>query len=212
MAQAAKKMARSEDFKTEEGTLSYAQYLFEVRKQAGYKDKFGCTLVFPLSYKPTLEKIVAEVITDQWGDKGIDRAKAGLIKSPFLSGTGKEARNKETGELHPLMGPDVFFIRVGANADRPPFVVYKDPNRQETQDVVYSGCKVKGLINAFAWISDTGDGVSFGVNGVYKIRDGERIGGSGRADPNKYFEAVAGEEPPESAKGSDGAAGLFGDE
>lgn len=208
------KFARSEDFKADEAMLSYARDLFKARAQEeGKPPKFGCTLIFPKTYKPHLQKIVAKVITDQWGEKGIERAKAGLIKSPFLAGDGKEARNKETGELHPGMGPDVFFIRVSANEDKPPFVVWKDPNKQETEEVVYSGCFGKPVLNAYAWHNDkNGDGVSFGIQGFYKTRDGERIGGTGKVDPKKFFEKPEVEDTPDEARGRDGAAGLFGDD
>jgi len=207
-------MKRSEDFKTPMGRLSYAQSLYEPRAaEAGGKKKYGCTLIFNKADRAALEKVVAQVITDEWGVKGIERAKAGLIKSPFLAGDGKEARNKTTGELHPGMGPDVFFIRCQANSDRPPAVRWKSPNIQETEATVYSGCYGKAVVNVFAWTnSKNGDGVSFGLSMFQKLGEGERLGGSGGVDVDKHFETVedAGE-APESTKGGAGAGGLFGE-
>ena len=205
--------ARFEDFKTELGRLSYAQSLFKARaNEGGGAPKFGCTLIFPKSYRPTLEKIVAKVITDQWGPTGMDRAKKGLIKIPFLAGDGKEAHSKKTGELNPGLGPDVFFIRPTANEDRPPRVWWKDPNKQETEDTVYSGCHGKAILNAFAWSAASGDGVSFGILGFQKLQEGERLGGSGGIDPEKWSETIADEGPaPETTKSGAGASGLFGD-
>ena len=205
----ATKNARSEDFKTPPCRLSFAQTLFKARAQDGGKPKYGCTLIFTKEHKAALEKQVAKVITDQWGPAGIEKAKNGLIKSPFLAGDGKEARNKSTGELHPGMGPDVFFIRVQANEDRPPVVRYKDPNIPATQEEVYSGCYGFAVINAFAWTNpQNGDGVSFGISYFQKTRDGERIGGSGPVDPEKWHEKIEdnGDAPD---VGSGGAAGLF---
>ena len=139
--------ARTEDFKTPLGRLSYAQTLFKPRAQEEGKDpKYGCTIIFPKAARAELEKRVAETIVAEWGPKGIEKAKAGLIKSPFLAGDGKEARNKQSGELHPGMGPDVFFIRPSANKDRPPAVWWKDPNKQEDETTVYSGCYGKALL------------------------------------------------------------------
>ena len=158
--------ARSDDFKSPECRLSYAGGLFKARAAAGSaREKYGCTLIFPKSARAELEKIVAKVIVDEWGEKGIAKAKAGLIKSPFLAGDGKEAHNKTTGEIHPGLGPDVFFIRPTANADRPaPFVRWRDPNTQETEMTVYSGCYGKAVLTCFAWNNpQNGDGVSFGI-------------------------------------------------
>jgi hypothetical protein len=205
-------MARSEDFKTPEGRLSYARSLFKARAQEGGPLKYGCTLIFPLASRPALEKVVAEVIVAEWGPKGLERAKAGLIKSPFLAGDGKEARNKTTGDLHPGMGADKFFIRVQANEDRPPWIRWKDSNLQETETNVYSGCHGKAVINAFAWEHpQNGCGISFGIEGFQKLQDGERLGGSSGQDPEKWVEVLedAGEAPPETKTGA-GASGLFG--
>jgi len=206
-------MARSEAFKTPLARLSYAQSLYKPRaQQDGGKLKYGATLIFDLKDRAELEKVVANVITDEWGAKAIEMAKAGLIKSPFLAGDGKEARNKTTGDLHPGMGADKFFIRVQANEDRPPWIRWKDPNLQETETNVYSGCMVKAVINAFAWEHpQNGKGVSFGVEGVQKLQEGERLGGSTGGDPEKWIEHIedAGEPPAETKTGA-GASGLFG--
>ena len=205
--------ARADDFKSPLCRLSYAQSLFKARaNEGGGAPKFGCTLIFPKADRPALEKIVAKVIQDQWGPQGLERARKGLIKSPFLAGDGKEAHSKKTGELNAGLGPDVFFIRPTANEDRPPRVWYRDPNHQETEDVVYSGCYGKAVLNAFAWSAASGDGVSFGILGYQKLQDGERLGGSGGIDPEKWSETIADDGPvPETAKTGAGAAGLFGD-
>lgn len=210
---ASTKSARSEDFKTPPCRLSFAQNLFKARAQEGGKPKFGCTLIFPKSGdRSALDKAVKAVILEQWGEKGLERAKQGLIKSPFLDGAGKEARNKTTGELHPGMGEDVFFIRTQANESRPPVVRYKNPNIPATEEEVYSGCYGFGVINAFAWHNDqNGDGVSFGIQYFQKTADGERLAGSGAVDPEKWHEKIADEgDAPDTTKTGAGAGGLFG--
>ena len=111
------------------------------------------------------------------------------------------------------MGPDVFFIRPSANKDRPPAVWWKDPNKQEDETTVYSGCYGKAILNCFAWHNDkSGDGVSFGIQGWQKHSEGERLGGAGPIDKEKWSETIAdeGEAPAETAGGK-GAGGLFGD-
>lgn len=206
-------MFSGDNFKPKsECRLSYANGLFKPKSVNNGAEKFGCTLIFPKSARAELEAEVLKVIVGEWGDKGLARAKAGLIKSPFLAGDGKEARNKQTGDLHPGMSADVFFIRPSANADRPPAIRWKDPNLQETEQNVYSGCWGKPVLNCFAWHNDqSGDGVSFGIAFFQKIREGERLGGAGPIDAEKYMESVADEGPaPESTKDGFGASGLFG--
>jgi hypothetical protein len=206
------KFARSEDFKTPRCRVSFAQNLFKPRKNDAGVDKWGCTLIFPKSVRAELEKHVAQVIKDQWGDKGIEKAKAGLIKSPFLAGDGKEARNKETGELHPGMGPDVFFIRVQSNQE--PVVRYKSPSIPATEDEVWSGCYGFAVVNAYAWNNpQNGDGVSFGIQFFQRTGGDEatdRIAGRGAFNAEKWAERIDdnGDAPD---TGGAGAGGLFGD-
>jgi hypothetical protein len=204
---------RSKTFKTPLCRLSFAGGLFKA-KQVNNQGavKFSATLIFPLVDRKILEPYVREVIVEKWGEKGLEKAKAGIIRSPFLAGDGKEARNKTTGEVSGGLGPDVFFIRVQAGPDRPPFVTWKDPNVRETEEFVYSGCYGKAVLNAFAWHNDTGgDGVSFGIDGFQKLKEGERLGGE-RTAPDKYHETVedVGDAPTETRDGR-GASALFGD-
>lgn len=219
--------ARSDDFKSPDCRLSFANSLFKARPgstEAGAKLKFGCTLIFPktamtaktIVYRGamvSLQDIVAGVIVEQWGEKGLEKAKAGLIKSPFLAGDGKEARSKKTGDLHGGMGPDVFFIRTQANADRPPVVSASHTALiPATEKEVYSGCHGFSAINFFAWThAQNGDGISCGIQSFYKKADGEPLGGSGGGDPEKWLETVEDTgAAPASTQGGAGAGGLFG--
>lgn len=207
------KFARSEDFKTPPCRVSFAQNLFKPRSQEeGKPPKYGCTLIFAKEHRAALEKHVADVIREQWDEKGMERARKGAIRLPFLDGDGKEARNKTTGELHEGMGPDVFFIRVQANENFPPVVRYRDPNIPATQEEVYSGCRGFAVINAYAWNHATnGDGVSFGIKYFQKTGDDDRLGGSGGVDPEKWHEKI--EDSGDMSEGTSsgaGAGGLFG--
>jgi hypothetical protein len=207
------KYARSEDFKSPPCRLSFAQSLFKPRSVSGGAEKYGCTLIFEKNVdRRLLDAAVRFCIVETWGEKGLQRAKDGLIKSPFLDGAGKEGRNKETGEFQPGMGPDVFFIRPSATVDYPPIVLYRSPNIPATEEEVYSGCYGFAVLNAFAWNnSQSGDGVSFGIKMFQKKSDGERLGGGGPINPEKWHEKIedAGEAPPETRNGA-GASGLFG--
>lgn len=210
----ATKFERSEDFKTPECRLSFAQHLFKPRDTDKGGKQFQATLLFPVKCDRTaLNAAVKHCIVGTWGDKGLEKAKQGLIKSPFLAGDGKEARSKETGEMHPGMGPDVFMIRVKANEDHPPVIRFKSPNIPATPAEVYSGCYGFAVVNAFAWHNnENGDGVSFGIKYFQKLRDGDSLGGDGGSvDPEKWHEKIedAGDAPASTKEGA-GAGGLFG--
>jgi len=212
---AGKKYFRTDFKKSPIGRVSYAYNLFDARDEK--KDdgstvkKWGATLIFPNSEKPWFENLLREVIVGEWGEAGLVRAGNGLIKSPLLKGDGKEARNKETGELHPGMGPDVFFIRV--NSNNAVTVRFKSETIPATKDEVFSGCYGFAALNGFAWNnSKNGDGVSIGITYFQKTEDGERLGGeSGPAKASDWFEKVADAgDAPDETKNGQGAGGLFG--
>lgn len=203
----AKILARGTEFRTPECRLSFAQGLFKKNDRG----KYAPSLIFAKTVdRSALDKALRDVIVEAWGDKGLEKAKAGLIKSPFLAGDGKEARSKKTGDLHPGMGPDVFFIRPTTTIE--PVVRYKSANIPATEQEVYSGCYGFAVLQAFAWNNDeSGDGVSFGVNYFQKLRDGDRLAGSGGTDANQWFESIEDTgAAPEETKSGQGAGGLFG--
>lgn len=203
-------MARSEEFKTPLGRLSYAMGLYKTSKINNGREQYRATLIFDKKDRAFFEKYIAEVIKAEWGDKGIDMAKKGLIRNPLLAGDGKEARNKQTGDINAGLGADKIFIRVSANEDRAPWVRWKSPNTQETETNVYSGCYGKAVLSAFAWKNDQqGLGVSFGISGFQKLQEGDRLGG-GSSDASAWVETVedAGAVPETAGAG---AGGLFGD-
>ena len=140
-------MARSDDFKTPLCAAVVCACVSSRRATHRRRPKkFGCTLIFPKSDTRELEKIVAEGDpSEEWEQAGIERAKKGLIKSPFLAGDGKEAHNKTSGELHPGMGPDVVLHprrRPTRTVRRASGIATRTTRR--TEDVVYSGCLRQG--------------------------------------------------------------------
>ena len=204
---------RSEDFRTPTCRVSYAQSLFKARSQNkdGSNPKFGATLIYPKTTdRAPFDDALRAAIVGEWGEKGLDKVRNGLIKTPFLPGDGKEARNKQTGDLHPGMGPDVWFIRVQANADRPPILRFRSATVPATEEEIYSGCYGFAVLSAFAWHNDqNGDGVSFGIQYFQKTGEGDRLGGGGPIDPAKWHEKIE-DTGPAPSTGSAGAGGLFG--
>ena len=68
------------------------------------------------------------------------------------------------------------------------------------------------VVNAFTWENkENGKGISFGVSMIQKAKDGERLGGGGGVDVDKWAEKIDDEgEAPAETKTGQGAGGLFG--
>lgn len=214
--------SRSEVFKTPLCRFSYVKSMFEravKRDDAGLpvKDKNGaeiteqqCTLIFNRANTPMepFERAILQCITAEWGEKAVDRFKTGLIRTPILAGDGKEARSKKTGEINPGLGADTFFIRVATRLEAP--VRYKSqhipPSHGDGPDQVKSGDHGFAMLQAYTWHNDrNGDGVSFGVSYLQKLKDGEPLGGTGGVDISEVYQSVSGTEE----LGTVSASGLF---
>ena len=204
-------MARSEDFKSPPCRLAFSNQLFKPKAVIdGGAKKYSCTLIFENKHRAALEQVVGKVIVEEWGEKGLVRAKAGAIKSPLLAGDGKEARSKQSGEVHAGFGPGMFFIRCTAQEDRKPVVLWNSKEMQATSEEVYSGCYGFAVLNCFTWNHpSSGDGVSFGIRMFQKTRDGEPLGGGGPLDVDKWYEHVE-DEGMQAASKTGGASSLFG--
>lgn len=223
-------MASSSPVRTPPCRFSYVQNMFT---RVTKKDNAGnpvlkdgkpvteqqCTLIFDKTVdKTALDAAIKEVIVAQWGEKGMEKAKNGLIRLPYLAGDGKEARAKsgdKAGEIHPGLGADKFFIRVATRLEAP--IRYRSETIPATfgdgEDQIKSGDYGFAMIHAYAWHNDqNGDGVSFGIDYLQKTKAGESLGGSGGGvDVGSVYEAVedTGAAPAETKEGK-GAGGLFG--
>jgi hypothetical protein len=208
------KFYRTESFKGPLMRIAFAWQMFKLRESDGdYKPKYGCTLILAKDGDwSAIKGAVGEVVKGQWGEKGAEKFKAGLIRNPILPGDGKEGRNKETGDCHPGFGPTVDFIRVQAGVDRKPQMISPRLLPMLDEDDCPSGSWGYPVINAFAWNHpQNGDGISFGIDmfQLAKKAEGDDVlGGSGRADPNKFFEKI--DTKDDASGGAKTAADLFG--
>lgn len=193
--------------------ISYAQGLWKARAaEEGGKEKHSVTLIVPKTDVAKLVEKVKECVEGEWGERGLQRLKDGLIKSPILPGDGPQAKNRQTGELKAGMGPDVMFIRPQANKEYPPKVFGPDSLPMDPKDIK-SGWWGYPVLNVFAWHnSQNGDGVSFGLNMWMHAKEDEVLGGDGGGNPTDFFAAVqaGADEGGSSGNSGGGAADMFG--
>lgn len=202
--------ARSEDFVIKNVRLSYPN-LYKAQVKDDGKKQYNATLLFSkadTANSAVLKKAVMDVISKQWGDKGLPRWQQGLIKNPVLDGDGPQGLNKKSGARHAGYEGN-WFIRASANEDRPPRLYTRSLTIAGPDDI-YAGCYVNAVINAFAWSNPkNGDGVSFGLTYVQFAAPGERLGG-GAPPVESLLEKIADEgAAPVQTQGGAGAGGFF---
>lgn len=204
-------MARSEDIKTPLCRFAFTRHLFKPQDRDNGKKQYNCTLLFPRTTDLSkLQEAVLKVAVEEWGEKAKQMAKDGLIKSPFLDGDGKQAMNKKSGERHAGFAGTTF-IRVMSGEERKPKVYDAKVNPIGSEEDLYSGCYGYAVVNAYTWENkENGKGISFGISLAQKAKDGEKLGGGGGADPDRFLDVIEDEgEAPAETKAGAGAGGLF---
>lgn len=206
-------------FRTElkRGPLMRVSYAFNLRKgreqkkdDGSTKTEYGATFILPkadTAGMAILQGMVKEAIVGEWGEKGIDKFKNGLIRNPLLDGAGKEARNKTTGEINPGLGEGVIFIRAKSND---PVKVFNKAVQPASDEEIISGHWGYPVLNVYAWHNPkNGDGVSFGITMFQFVRDDEVLGSGGSGNPDDFFERVDTGDGDAPAVGSGGAGDMF---
>ncbi len=158
---------------TPEATLAFYN-VFEPNED----EKYTVCILIPKSVKiDNLMKLMKDTTAEaypQGAPKGFKLAIKDGDKAP------------EDGE-----NPDFFagHYVINAKSKYAPQVI--NQRKQEIMDTkeIYMGCKVRALISAYTWEFKGKKGVSFNIDALQKVGDGERLGG-GKPEFDTFFEEV----------------------
>lgn len=156
--------------------LSYA-HLFEPHVNpsapAGSKPKYSATLLISKDDKETLDKI------KKAQQNALEKFKDSKFEGKIPKAWKSTLRDADSPEEEDMLekNPEYaghYFMSV-SNTMRPGLV---DRNRTPILDPeeIYSGCYARVQINAFAFNTQGNKGISFGLNNVQKLADGEPFG------------------------------------
>lgn len=167
---------------TGEVRLSYA-HLFEPYAQNENQDKkYSCVIL--VSKKTTDGKAtIKKIQTAQRAalEAGKDTKFGGRIpkdwKNTFRDGDDPD--EDIDYERNPEFKGNMFMT---VSSKTRPGVVDRERTPIEDTTLVYSGCYARVSINAFPFNTQGNKGVSFGLNHVQKLRDGEFLGGRSSAE------------------------------
>lgn len=163
--------------------LSYV-HIFEAFSNNDQEAKFSCVILIPKKDKDTLAKIRAaqKAAADSFTKWPNGKVPANL---PTTLHDGDEEADLERNpeyEGHMYMA---------INSKTRPGIVDEDVNPILDSTQVYSGCYARVSMNAFAYNTQGNKGVSFGLNHVQKMGDGDYLGGRSKAEDD--FEPLSGE-------------------
>lgn len=156
--------------------LSYV-HIFEPYTSDPEKEaRYSVTILIPKSDKSTMDKIrAAEQAAKEEGKASKFNGKIPTNLSSIIHDGDEEAdldKNPEyAGHYYMAM-----------SSKQRPGVVDLDLNPILDSTAVYSGCYARVAINAFAYNTAGKKGVSFGLNNVQFVEDGEPLGGRSRPE------------------------------
>lgn len=175
---------------TSEATLSYPNLLVaRAGKGANAKSKFSAALVFTPEQQNTpagkaafeaMKKAALFVAEERWGSKAAEMFRIKQLRTPFRDDA--EAKGYPAGSI---------FLNV--RTEQKPACVSTEPSpenpkkpRQFTDDEIktkmYAGAKVRASIVAFTYDTDGNKGVSFALNNLQKVGEGDRLDGRTAAE------------------------------
>jgi hypothetical protein len=186
--------------KTPEAILSYP-FLFTPRANDDGKLKYSASLVFPAGTDLSeLKKAVLAAAEEKYGSKAAELVRLKKIHVPFRDDW--EAKGYPEGSV---------FINV--TTEKKPGIVsrFKGPDGKPAPindpEQIYPGCIVIASIVAKHFEAKGKKGVTFYLNNMQKIRDGERLDGRMKAEDE--FEAEEGEAEFEGAAAGNGIDDLM---
>jgi len=179
-------MAKRESVVTPEFRAAFVHVFKPQAGIDGGAPKHSVVMLFPKTADLSGLKALAQKTAIEFFG-GADKIPADF-KSPFRDGNTKP-------ELEGYK--DMIFVTASSNADKFPAPGVVDANKQPIldQSQVYSGCYMRAVVTCFGYNRAGNKGVSFGLNHVQKIRDGEPFSGRGKAE-DAFDDSYKGTEAP----------------
>lgn len=166
--------------------LSYVHLFEPFSQNADQPEKYSCVLLIPKSDKTTLAAL--KRAHDAAAEAGKSRVFNGTVPKNLKS-TLHDGDEEADLERNPEMAGHMYMT---VSSRTKPGIVDQDVNPIIDSTEVYSGCYARVSINAFAYNTQGNRGISFGLNHVQKLGDGDYLGGRSKAEDD--FEAYSEED------------------
>ena len=158
--------------------LSYAN-LFEPRENKSGDLRYGTALIIPHDH-PQVDKLKA--VIDEEGEAKFGKKWATMAKKAYpLHDADEDGKSDDDPNY-----AGCYYINTSSK--RKPQVVDRSVKPILDESEIWSGCFANVSIAVFAFDVPENKGVSFGLNNLQKVKDGERLGGAPNAD--EEFEEI----------------------
>lgn len=154
--------------------LSYVNLATPRTDEEGENPKYSCVLIIPKSDTSTVKKIRAAIEAA----KEKDKAKWGGKIPSNLKLTFRDGDEEDEDDRPELVGS--YFMNVSSK--NKPGTVDREVNPITDADEIYSGMYARVALRAYGYNTNGNKGVTFGLDHVQKMADGDFLGGRTRAE------------------------------
>jgi hypothetical protein len=186
--------------RTPRAIISYP-YLFTPSTygvKPGQKPKYSCALIFPAGTDISeLKKAALDCAIETFGaEKAKEMIRNEELRMPFRTDWKKKGYPEDS-------------VFINCRTERKPGVVsiYPGPDGRplpiENEEEIYAGCEVYATVGVFYYNQNGNEGISFGLNNVQKLADGERMDGRTNAEDDFEADMDAKAELPEDGSDED---------
>lgn len=172
---------------TPEFRVAFPKVFKAERNELNGKDEFSVVALFKKGEDLSRLKAAAKAACEKkWGTDPKKWPKN--LRDPFRD-QGDREKEDDDGNAYLPAGYEKGAIYMNLKSQKRPGLV--DASVQDIIDETdfYGGCYARAQVNAFAYETKGNAGVSFGLNHVQKVRDGESFGASAR-NPSDVFQPV----------------------
>ena len=135
--------------------------------------EYYITMIFDKDADLTeLKNLVRKVKKDKWGEKEVPNWRTTFTKGEDRLSQNGEQREEYLGKI----------VLTAKNQFRQPGIVDKNRKPFLDESKLYPGCYCVASLSAFGYTYMGTSGVSFGLENIMKVADGERLAGGESAD------------------------------
>lgn len=153
--------------------------------------KYNTMILIPKTDTKTIEALRAaeKAAAEAAKDTKFNGKVPPKLKSIIKDGDGENDEGEKYSDLYPERAGH-YFMTVSTGVQSPPQVVDRQLNPIMDRSQVYSGVYARVSLGSFAFNTNGNRGVSFGLNNVQILRDGDPL--DGRTTAADDFEALEG--------------------
>lgn len=175
--------------KTPVATLSYPVLHTPKPGENGGVPKYSCALIFaPGTDLTELKQAVIDAAELKFPGKGAEMLRKNQLKNPLRNGEEKDyAEGSVFTNVRTERKPGIVYAWAGADGK---------PARMADEDIreqMYPGAQVRATLAAFYFDKGGNKGISFALNNLQKVGEGERI--DGRKSAEEEFDVDLNAEP-----------------